>query len=70
MDIGTIAILIVIALLAVGAVWYVVRRDRAARTDDAYRSHDADTEHERERAKALAQGTGGEPRRGGGPMGV
>jgi len=70
MDIGTIVILAALVLLAIAAVWYVSRRDRAARSADEHHSRDNDAEVERERARGLAEGTGGVPRRGGGPMGV
>ncbi|MGG7451626.1 hypothetical protein ACQ3HE_12075 [Plantibacter auratus] len=70
MDISTIIILAALVLLAIAAVWYVSRRDRAARSADEHHSHDNDAEVERERARGLAEGTGGVPRRGGGPMGV
>ncbi|MBF4567253.1 hypothetical protein ITJ57_00615 [Plantibacter sp. VKM Ac-2880] len=69
MDIGTIVILAALVLLAVGAVWYVVRRDRAAHTTDQHHSAEGEAEHVREMAKARAQSTG-VIRRGGGPTGV
>ncbi|MGK9148410.1 hypothetical protein KXS11_12360 [Plantibacter flavus] len=70
MDIGTVIILAALVLAGVAAVWYVLRRDRAARSVDEHHSPESEAEHTRERAKALAQGTGGVPRRGGGPMGL
>jgi len=70
MDIGTIIILAVLVLLAIAAIWYVERRDRAADSVDQHHSPDTEAEVQRERARGLAEGTGGMPRRGGGPMGV
>lgn len=69
MDIGTIVILAALVLMAIAAVWYVSRRDRAARSTDEHRPHDTVAEVERERARGLAEGIGGVPRRGGGPTG-